>query len=190
MNVLEQFEADIACEISLEHESSFLNLVYIDLDKFVYHNDALGHDIGDKTLAKILQTLQELSSANHSDFRRIRGDKFLGFSMSKEQAEHIELGKLAQKNIHGLAIPYVYKGYSDGSFEFSKFITCSVCVLSFSLESLSKASHTFGKQRHTSTMLEDNLVVVNKLVRKIENMMCVCKSGQKGNFTKITLSEI
>jgi len=170
MSVVDNFKSDIVNELSRSQGFSFLNLIFIDLDAFVYHNDALGHDVGDKTLAKISKALQELSNIYNADIRRVGGDEFLGYSLSKNQYEHIELAEKTQNSIHDLKVPYVSDGYTDGDFEFSEFVSCSVVAISIALQN---EELNFGKK----------VDLIENLMGEIETIMHYEKMKGKGKIT-------
>lgn len=61
--MLEKFKKEVANILCADNESSCFNLVYIDLDRFIYHNDAFGRASGDEALSKIQNALFLLFTA-------------------------------------------------------------------------------------------------------------------------------
>lgn len=67
---LEKFVQDIKIDTSLKK-----SLLFIDLDRFKYVNDSLGHSFGDKILIKASKLMNQL--AQTSEVFRFAGDKFV-----------------------------------------------------------------------------------------------------------------
>ncbi|NLY13556.1 MAG: EAL domain-containing protein [Gammaproteobacteria bacterium] len=68
-NILSQIEKTLQSNLSL-------GLILIDLDRFQYLNDALGHHIGDQLLKAIASRLQEHTEHSHV-LARVGGDEFM-----------------------------------------------------------------------------------------------------------------
>jgi len=134
MSPLDKLKEKIMSNLNNNHSSSFLNLISIDLDKFVYHNDSFGFDVGDNTLHEILIALQGIASRYEAEFLRTGGDEFMGFSFSNSDKEHSELGAAVHQGISDLKIQYVTEDYSDGDFVFSSYVSASVVAHGIFLE--------------------------------------------------------
>lgn len=94
-----------------------LVLMYLDLDRFKYVNDSLGHHAGDQLLRMVGQRLQEIAPMA-SLIARQGGDEFVILVESMRNEDRI--GQLAQKVIDALSAPFilqenqVYVGASMG----------------------------------------------------------------------------
>ncbi len=80
-------------------------VIFIDLDRFKYINDTLGHDCGDELLVQVSQRLQSLTAELPLFVSRLGGDEFtIIISQLYEEAEVLLfLSELRQK----LGIPYL-----------------------------------------------------------------------------------
>ncbi len=77
-------------------------ILYIDLDRFKYINDSLGHDVGDKFLYLVAQRL--LAQARPDDVvSRFGGDEFALLIKGVERVD--DLGNLAQRIVDSLTQP-------------------------------------------------------------------------------------
>ncbi|MGZ4990879.1 MAG: putative bifunctional diguanylate cyclase/phosphodiesterase [Methylobacter sp.] len=80
-----------------------LAVMFMDLDRFKYINDSLGHGIGDKLLLSVAQRM--MSCVRHSDtISRQGGDEFVVVLHSIERAEDAAFS--AQKILGALALPH------------------------------------------------------------------------------------
>ncbi len=85
-----------------------LALMFLDLDRFKYINDSLGHVVGDKLLQSVAGRL--LGCARHSDtISRQGGDEFVVLLPFIEQREDAAL--CAQKLIESLRLPHHITGH-------------------------------------------------------------------------------
>jgi diguanylate cyclase (GGDEF)-like protein len=85
-----------------------LALMFLDLDRFKYINDSLGHVVGDKLLQSVAERL--LGCARHSDtISRQGGDEFVVLLPFIEQREDAAL--CAQKLIESLRLPHHISGH-------------------------------------------------------------------------------
>jgi diguanylate cyclase (GGDEF)-like protein/PAS domain S-box-containing protein len=60
----------------VQHQEHYSLLFYLDLNRFKYINDSLGHTFGDKLLKEVAQRLQALVG-NEDNLTRIGGDEFV-----------------------------------------------------------------------------------------------------------------
>ena len=60
-----------------KHETHCSLLFYLDLNRFKYINDSLGHSFGDKLLKEIASRLQGVVESRHSNLTRLGGDEFV-----------------------------------------------------------------------------------------------------------------
>jgi diguanylate cyclase (GGDEF)-like protein len=90
--------------IELAHrQGKQLAVMFMDLDRFKYINDSLGHSVGDQLLLSVAQRLA--SCVRHSDtISRQSGDEFVLLLSSIEQPEDAAL--FAQKILGTLALPH------------------------------------------------------------------------------------
>ena len=65
-----------ACITTAKRASSLVGVVFLDLDRFKIINDSLGHDIGDKLLQSVANSLSDSIRAKDS-VGRLGGDEFL-----------------------------------------------------------------------------------------------------------------
>jgi diguanylate cyclase (GGDEF)-like protein len=89
-----------------ERKTSF-SILYIDIDRFKYVNDSLGHDGGDLLLKEVARRLKE--TVDEKTFiARIGGDEFaiLVEEMDEEQLRHA-----ANLLLHGFEEPFNLKGH-------------------------------------------------------------------------------
>ncbi|HEY8036619.1 MAG TPA: EAL domain-containing protein [Methylobacter sp.] len=90
--------------IELAHrQGRQLAVMFMDLDRFKYINDSLGHGVGDQLLLSVAQRL--VNCARHSDtVSRQGGDEFVLLLSSIEHPEDAAL--FAQKMLAALALPH------------------------------------------------------------------------------------
>jgi diguanylate cyclase (GGDEF)-like protein/PAS domain S-box-containing protein len=83
-------------------------LLYLDLDRFKFINDSLGHDVGDRLLKEVAVRLA--ASVRESDtVARLGGDEFTVMIEQIELSE--DAAVVAQKIVHGLSQPYSVEGH-------------------------------------------------------------------------------
>ncbi len=80
-----------------------LAVMFIDLDRFKYVNDTLGHQAGDALLRKVAERIQQQVRANDG-VMRVGGDEFV--IVLPNQAKLTHLGRLAQGLIERLSEPF------------------------------------------------------------------------------------
>lgn len=62
--------------ISQSHENDQMALIFLDLNRFKYINDSLGHNVGDQVLCKVANRLNK-HLHNRADLYRFGGDEFI-----------------------------------------------------------------------------------------------------------------
>ena len=88
-------------------ESQLLALLFLDLDRFKFVNDTLGHDVGDKLLQQVAERIQ--SCVRPVDIvSRLGGDEFTLALDSIEDRSVI--GKIAEKICRRIGEPYTFDG--------------------------------------------------------------------------------
>jgi diguanylate cyclase (GGDEF)-like protein/PAS domain S-box-containing protein len=96
-----------------KHETHCSLLFYLDLNRFKYINDSLGHSFGDKLLKEIASRLQGVVESRHSNLTRLGGDEFvivLPFvSESLEKAQE-DAKKFAAKIHHAFEEAFLLEG--------------------------------------------------------------------------------
>ncbi|WP_083270689.1 sensor domain-containing protein [Bacillus marinisedimentorum] len=101
--------------LSLQMEASFAKadrtngqaaVMYLDIDRFKYLNDALGHSYGDKLLVEVSKRIQALSDEGISVFRQ-GGDEFI---ILLEQTDRNRASSLAEEIITSFYDPFIIKG--------------------------------------------------------------------------------
>ncbi len=89
-------------------ESSFLGVLFIDIDNFKRVNDTLGHKAGDLMLCHISQRM--LATLRQSDtLGRLGGDEFVVIVTHAESRD--AFANIARKIMHGLSNPIVIEGF-------------------------------------------------------------------------------
>ena len=87
--------------------SGMVGVIFLDLDRFKTINDSLGHDVGDKLLKVVANTL--LQQVREQDaVGRLGGDEFL-FLLSADNIDDVIV--FAERIINALAKPYAVDGY-------------------------------------------------------------------------------
>lgn len=87
---------------------SRMALMFLDLDRFKFINDTLGHDIGDRLLKQVAVRLT--GSVRESDtVARLGGDEFTVILEQVEQGE--DAAVVAQKIVRGLSRPFSVDGH-------------------------------------------------------------------------------
>ena len=83
-------------------------LLFLDLDKFKYVNDTLGHNVGDELLRLLAKRLQHSLRQSDRVFR-LGGDEFI--ILLKHLINHIDVAKVAKKLCKEITQPYHIMGY-------------------------------------------------------------------------------
>ena len=86
-----------------------LALLYLDLDRFKYVNDALGHDIGDHLLRAVAQRVSSCVRVTDT-VCRVGGDEFV--VLLDDVAESEDAARVAGKIMETVAAPYEIDGHS------------------------------------------------------------------------------
>ncbi|MHC0039598.1 sensor domain-containing protein [Pseudoneobacillus sp. C159] len=81
-------------------------LFYLDLDRFKFVNDTLGHDVGDTLLREVSKRLSSL--ADKGFIFRLGGDEFAIIMEDIENLEPLEFGK---KVVREIEKPFLIEGY-------------------------------------------------------------------------------
>ncbi len=93
--------------IRATRQNSRVALMFIDLDRFKWVNDTLGHGAGDQLLKEVSQRLQE--SLRKSDtVARIGGDEFTAILPDMARGPHAE--RVAGSVLTALATPFILEG--------------------------------------------------------------------------------
>ncbi|HLY19039.1 MAG TPA: PAS domain S-box protein [Bryobacteraceae bacterium] len=83
-------------------------VLYVDLDRFKYINDTLGHDVGDKLLIEAAKRLQ--SAVRESDtLARTGGDEFVAVLFGIERSEDAEL--VGERILEAMQQPFEVMGH-------------------------------------------------------------------------------
>ena len=98
-----------------------LALLFIDLDRFKYVNDSLGHPVGDRLLQTVAKRLQAVLRDGDT-LARLGGDEFVVLVEGLKAAE--DAGRVAQKLLDALQAPVLLDGHElfvGGSIGISLF---------------------------------------------------------------------
>ncbi|MDQ2076839.1 bifunctional diguanylate cyclase/phosphodiesterase [Marinimicrobium sp. ABcell2] len=92
---------------SVDRKKYLLAMLFIDLDRFKYVNDTMGHDSGDELLCQVAKRLK--SSVREEDFlARLGGDEFALILPSFSSPQ--EIAHVAEKLIHRFEAPFEVHG--------------------------------------------------------------------------------
>ncbi|UCZ52063.1 EAL domain-containing protein [Bacillus shivajii] len=119
----EKFEQDIIGEIQsakVDTSRSFA-VFFIDLDRFKFYNDTLGHFTGDQLLKKIANSLKSVENTNVTVYR-YGGDEFS--ILLNEPSSNNEIHQVAEEILQCFQTPFIINGN-----EF--FITASIGISDF-----------------------------------------------------------
>lgn len=111
------FEVELKTWIgNLKKTGTEFAVLYIDLDRFKFVNDTLGHDAGDQLLVSVAQMLRELT--DESDLvARLGGDEFVILKPLSNSA--LNVSSLADEIVQRMQAPFSFDGKSTA---------CSVSV--------------------------------------------------------------
>lgn len=94
---------------SARHKGDQLALLYLDLDRFKFVNDNLGHIVGDKLLQAVSERLQFLLDSDIT-ISRLGGDEFIVLIEHVENRQNVE--KVAKSIIHAFREPFNVLGHN------------------------------------------------------------------------------
>ena len=104
-------ETQLEEEIRRVQRSGIMSaIVYLDLDRFKYVNDSLGHDIGDKLLVDVGRTLTKQLRRNDI-VARVGGDEFVIILKNVDEALAVNLADGCRKALAGLRVQHGEKNY-------------------------------------------------------------------------------
>jgi diguanylate cyclase (GGDEF)-like protein len=83
-----------------------LSVMMLDLDRFKYVNDTLGHSVGDQVLKEVASRLRKLLRESDS-IARLGGDEF-AIILPSGDPEHVNT--VAHKILHALEVPIIVEG--------------------------------------------------------------------------------
>lgn len=129
-NLMKQLEAMLS---KAQNMKSDMALMFLDMDGFKAINDTFGHDIGDRFLQQVSESIKKVIP-NESMLGRLGGDEFL--IIFEQSYSVVRLTEIANNIIDSVALPYEVDGLrlsasisigiataSGCSFERSKLIT-------------------------------------------------------------------
>ena len=99
-------------------EGKFITVMYVDLDNFKYYNDRFGHDVGDKILITLSDTLKRLVG-NDGYPVRYGGDEFIIILPYKKTVKAEEYAKCILSEIGSQAM-FRKLGISDEEVDWAK----------------------------------------------------------------------
>ncbi len=83
------FKTRLDAALASREETAILGVIYIDLDKFKDVNDSFGHEMGDKLLIAVADSLRTIAGP-HADIARLGGDEFAMIVYARRTPEQIE----------------------------------------------------------------------------------------------------
>ena len=89
-------------------ENRRVAVMFIDLDRFKYVNDSLGHLVGDKLLKEVSNRFKD-GIRNTDSVSRLGGDEFIVMLAQIESIDHVAL--MADKLLQSIAQPFEIDGY-------------------------------------------------------------------------------
>ena len=101
---LERFKQ---ASIRADRNNTFVALLFLDLDRFKFINDTLGHSIGDKLLQEASSRIQEVLRATDTA-ARFGGDEFAMVLSDIEQLQTVDL--IVSRILKSLACPFRLSG--------------------------------------------------------------------------------
>jgi len=102
------FERELQYTIDYQFPSTFLGVMYIDLDRFKVINDTLGHDAGDELLIDVAKRLDNCMNGS-GYLSRLGGDEFTIIIPNIKSMDIIE--SFAEKILEELNKPYNVRGH-------------------------------------------------------------------------------
>ncbi len=87
-------------------------LLFLDLDRFKYINDSMGHSVGDKLLQSVAQRLQACIREGDT-VSRIGGDEFI---VLLREVDEQGVASVAEKLLHSLAVPFNLNGQEISTY--------------------------------------------------------------------------
>jgi len=90
-----------------EKDNEMIAVFFLDLDRFKFINDYLGHDIGDLLLQKVASRLSKSLSHNASAYR-YAGDEFI---VLLENTSKSQISLVAEKILHSIVEPFNLEGF-------------------------------------------------------------------------------
>ncbi|MBU9710307.1 EAL domain-containing protein [Evansella tamaricis] len=133
----DRFERDVSERISFSSDHHLFVLFFIDLDRFKFYNDTLGHFTGDKLIQVIGQSLINLQYENLHVYR-YGGDEF-ALLLDKPSSKR-EAHQLAQEILDLFQSPFQVRGNE-------LFITASIGISIFP-----EMGKTYGEVVHQAEM--------------------------------------
>ena len=112
-----KFELEL--QRAIDHEEN-VAILFIDLDRFKYVNDSLGHNTGDALIKLVADRLKKIA-ADHAIVSRQGGDEFTILSSFKDQAS---ISSFAQQITQGIKLPFIIQ-------QKEILITCSIGISIF-----------------------------------------------------------
>lgn len=151
----DKFERDVTflIEKGLAGKGYSFAILFVDLDRFKYYNDTLGHFTGDKLIQAIAQTLVSINNKSLQAYR-YGGDEFVLLFHKPESMQEIEL--IAQVLLERFQIPFYVKGkelfitasigismYPDTGSTYSELVYQAETAMQFTKEMGKDAYHLY-----------------------------------------------
>lgn len=105
------FESHLESEINKVARSGIMSaVVYLDLDRFKYVNDTAGHEVGDRLLIDLSQTLNK-HLRRHDTAARIGGDEFALILKNVDKSTAVQLADEIRVSLSNLRVHHEEKTY-------------------------------------------------------------------------------
>ncbi|WP_184664794.1 EAL domain-containing protein [Texcoconibacillus texcoconensis] len=138
-----KFERDVKGSLQNEDQDHFA-LFFIDVDRFKFFNDTLGHYIGDQLILRIANTLNTLANDQVTVYR-YGGDEFVLYMAYPNDKKHVD--EMAKQIIEMFQKPFVVEGhelhlsasigvtcYPDYGLEFDELVHQSDTAMQYAKE--------------------------------------------------------
>ncbi|MDR1702487.1 MAG: GGDEF domain-containing protein [Sporomusaceae bacterium] len=117
----------------LSRSAAFLSVLMIDIDFFKNYNDNYGHDMGDKCLRAVAETLRTSLMRSDDFVARYGGEEFLVVLPNADKAGAIHVANKLLKDVRKLNITH-------GKSEVAPYVTISIGITSNRVQHEQKSS--------------------------------------------------
>ncbi|OIJ18410.1 hypothetical protein BKP45_12615 [Anaerobacillus alkalidiazotrophicus] len=155
------FEEDLLKKLQLEKKSQNpFALFFLDLDRFKFFNDTLGHQVGDELIMDIANKLRDIEN-KYITLYRFGGDEFI-FLIKKVDTEE-QIDELAEKILQIFKSAFIIQGnslmltcsigisiYPDSSTSLKKLVECADTAMHYAKERGKDTYQIFSENMNTA----------------------------------------